>query len=70
MSRKILRKRDVRARTGLSDTTIWRREKLGTFPRRVQITENIVGWYDDEVDRWVHERIRAGGKRPPNARAA
>jgi predicted DNA-binding transcriptional regulator AlpA len=68
ISRVILRKREVRKRTGLSDTTLWRMEKASTFPARVQLTAaGSVGWYEDEVDRWVYERIRGGGKRPPLA---
>jgi prophage regulatory protein len=68
MSRNILRKRAVQQRTGLSDTTIWRREKAGDFPARVQLTEaGAVGWYEDEVDAWVHDRVRGLGKRPPKA---
>jgi prophage regulatory protein len=61
----ILRKREVIRRTGLSDTTIWRLEKIDEFPRRIQITENgAVGWFEHEVEAWVHERVRGGGKRP------
>jgi prophage regulatory protein len=68
MPRIILRKRAIQQRTGLSDTTIWRLEKTGEFPARIQITEaGAVGWYEDEVDRWIHERVRGGGKRPPRA---
>jgi prophage regulatory protein len=68
MSRNIIRKPAVRQKTGLSDTTIWRLQKAGEFPPRVQLTDaGLVGWFEDEVDRWVHERVRAGGKRPPRA---
>jgi prophage regulatory protein len=71
MSRNIIRKHKVRQKTGLSDTTIWRREKSGTFPQRIQITESgLVGWYEDEVDAWVHERIRGRGKCPPRSQQA
>ena len=65
MPRNIIRKPALRQKTGLSDTTIWRLEKADAFPHRVQITEaGAVGWYEDEVDRWVHDRVRALGKRP------
>lgn len=66
MARTIIRKAEVRKRTGLSDTTIWRLEKAGDFPRRIQITDSgLVGWIEAEVEGWVHERIRGVGKRPP-----
>ena len=68
MARSIIRKRSVQQKTGLSDTTIWRQERAGDFPARVQITEGgAVGWYEDEVDRWINERVRGCGKRPPLA---
>jgi prophage regulatory protein len=70
MATIILRKRDVLKRTGLSDTTIWRLERAGKFPQRMQLTEaGSVGWREDEVERWVHDRIRAGGKTPPGRKA-
>jgi predicted DNA-binding transcriptional regulator AlpA len=66
--RTIDRKPTVRHKTGLSDSTIWRLEKNERFPRRVQVTEaGAVGWYSDEIDAWVHERVRGSGKRPPRA---
>ncbi len=69
--RNIIRRAEVRRRTGLSDTTIWRQENRGGFPHRVKLTEGgSVGWFEDEIDRWVHERIRAGGKRPLGSRSA
>ena len=65
LKRNILRRAEVRRRTGLSDATMWRYERDGKFPKRIVISESgNVGWYDDEIDRWVHGRIRAGGKRP------
>ena len=68
MPRNILRKRAVQQRTGLSDTTIWRLERAGDFPARVQITDaGSVGWYENEIDEWVHDRVRGLGKRPPRA---
>jgi len=65
MSRSIIRRAAVRSKTGLSDTTIWRLEKTGDFPQRVRLTDaGAVGWRESEVDAWVHERVRGGGKRP------
>jgi prophage regulatory protein len=64
VSRKIIRKPEVRQRTGLSDTQVWRLEGRRDFPARIQLGPNSTGWYEDEVDEWVHSRIRAGGRRP------
>jgi prophage regulatory protein len=66
MRRNIIRKPVVEKRTGLSGTTIWRLEKAGNFPQRLQLTGGgIVGWFEDEIDAWIHDRVRTGGKRPP-----
>lgn len=61
--RRIIRKAEVRRRTGYSDTTIWRAERRGEFPTRVQLSEHSVGWYEDEIDQWVRDRIRGVGQR-------
>jgi len=61
----IIRKPEVRARTGLSDSQIWRLEARGEFPARVRLGELSVGWHASEVDQWIKSRPRAGGTQPP-----
>lgn len=53
----------------LSLQTLWRLEKAGRFPRRVQISEGRVGWYADEIAAWQEQRAR-GCLPPPQAKAA
>lgn len=60
-SMKILRQREVRDRTGLSRTTLWRLERRGAFPRRRQLSTNSVGWLEDEVIAWIKSRAYASG---------
>jgi prophage regulatory protein len=65
--KRILRKPEVfgpKGRTGLSETSGWRMERAGEFPRRVQISEQAVGWFEDEVDAWLDSRQR-GIPAPP-----
>ncbi len=50
---RILRLPQVLAITGYSKSTVRRLELAGLFPRRVQIGENSVGWYADEVERYL-----------------
>jgi prophage regulatory protein len=67
----ILRKRVVIERVGLSDTTLWRLERKGLFPKRIRITESgMIGWLESEVQAWIHARVRAVGKRPPGVESA
>lgn len=42
--------------TGLSRTTLWRLERDGKFPRRVRLSERIVGFKEADVRRWIEER--------------
>ncbi len=44
---------EVHARVRLSRTTVWRREKDGTFPRRVRVTPGRVAWRESEIDAFV-----------------
>lgn len=60
--RRLERKRSVLARTGMSNTTLWRRAGRD-FPAPIRIGPNTVAWVSDEVDQWIenqisHHRIR------------
>ena len=54
---KILSKRELRHKTTISIQHITRLEKLGKFPKRVQLTLARVGWVESEIDEWLRERI-------------
>ena len=62
--RTIIRRRAVCERTGYTYTTIWRLEREGKFPARVYLnpgaTTGAVGWFLNEVEAWVNNRIRVG----------
>ena len=60
-SRSIIRKHKVEAKTGYSYSTFNRLEKVGKFPQRVILGPRAVGWFEDEVDLWVKDRIRGRG---------
>ena len=56
----ILRRRQVEARTGLSRSTIYARIQAGTFPAPVSLGPRAVGWIENDVQRWLSDRIEAG----------
>lgn len=58
MSRSFLRLATVKARTGLSRTTLYRRIDQGRFPAPVALGGRSVGWVDSEVDAWIEEQTR------------
>lgn len=50
---RIIRFDTVRARTGLSRSTIYRKIAEGTFPAQLKISTNGAGWRESDIDRWV-----------------
>ena len=58
----ILRLPTVKARTGLSRSTIYLRIAEGTFPAPVSLGGRAVGWIEAEVNDWLVRRIEASRK--------
>jgi prophage regulatory protein len=58
---KLLRFPDVHERTGLSRSTIWRMERRGEFPKHHRIAPNVVAWSEQEISRWIEQRVGADG---------
>lgn len=54
---RLLRFGEVRQRTGLSRSTIWRMERSGIFPRRIKVSVNVVAWREDEVAAWIVSKL-------------
>jgi predicted DNA-binding transcriptional regulator AlpA len=58
--RRFLTKKQVRDITTLSFAEIARREEAGRFPERKRLSAHPrgrVGWYDDEIQRWVDDPL-------------
>ena len=53
----ILRLPVVKARTGLSRSSIYLRVSDGTFPKPVSLGGRAVGWIESEVQQWLEQRI-------------
>ena len=51
----------VKAKTGLSRSTVRRLEQSGQFPKRRQLGARSVAWLADEIDQWVASRSPAVG---------
>jgi prophage regulatory protein len=54
--KRIIRKKELRKIIGLSDPSIYRLEKDGQFPRRLQLGGNSVGWLSTEVQEWIENK--------------
>jgi prophage regulatory protein len=56
---RLIRKPELREMIGLSDTTVWRLEKSGGFPKRIQIGGSSVAWLLTEVLSWIERKAAA-----------
>lgn len=55
---RLIRVDEVIELTGLSRTTLWRRERAGDFPARRRLGANSVAWSEREVLEWVDSQPR------------
>src|SRR5690349_2732722 len=55
---KLLRFRDVRERTGLSRSTVWRLERRGAFPKHIRVSANIVAWLEEDIVEWIRSKAK------------
>ncbi len=67
---RILRRKQVESRTGLSRSTIYACIAEGSFPRSIDLDGGrAVGWVEAEIEAWLQSRIEysrkpvAGGAR-------
>ena len=59
VQKTILRLPAVKARTGLSRTSIYNGVKQGTFPHHIELGPRAVGWVSTDIDGWIADRIAA-----------
>jgi prophage regulatory protein len=62
--KRVLRKPDVKGRTGLSNSTIHAWIKEGRFPAPVALGARAVGWIESEIDAWIADRAAARRSAP------
>ena len=65
----ILRLPAVKARTGLSRSTIYLRISEGTFPCPISLGARAVGWLESDVDDWLDQQIKASRSHAAAGRA-
>ena len=58
---RLLRLPDVEALTGLRKSSIYDAMRRGEFPAAVKLSRRAVCWSSSAIDRWISERIAAGG---------
>ncbi len=55
IEQQIIRLNKVKELTGLSTSSIWRRETEGTFPLRRHLGRRAVGWLYNEITQWIEQ---------------
>lgn len=66
MATAILRLPTVKARTGLSRSTIYLRISEGHFPRSISLGGRAVGWVEAEINDWLQQKIEASRQATPS----
>ena len=57
MSIAILRLPAVKARTGLSRSTIYLRISEDRFPKPISLGDRAVGWIEEEINNWLSQQV-------------
>jgi prophage regulatory protein len=57
MTNLILRLPAVKARTGLSRSSIYQHIADGSFPRPVSLGARAVGWVESDIEGWIFRKI-------------
>lgn len=60
---RILRRKEVEMRTGLSRSALYQAMAAGRFPRPVRIGVRAVGWRQAAISDWLDSRIEARGRK-------
>jgi prophage regulatory protein len=56
MTESILRLPDVKAKTGLSRSSIYAFIKEGQFPTQKNLGLRSVGWLESDINKWINAR--------------
>ncbi|MDD2223780.1 MAG: AlpA family transcriptional regulator [Pseudomonas sp.] len=48
---------EVKRRTTLSTSEIYRRLEAGTFPQQIRLGAKAVAWLEHEIDTWISEAV-------------
>ena len=49
----------VRSRTGLARSTIYEHISSGRVPKQISLGPKSVGWLEQDIERWIGERVSA-----------
>jgi prophage regulatory protein len=53
---RVLRLKQVIEKVGWSHMTIFRKERVGVFPKKIQLGPNSIGYLEEEIDNFILQR--------------
>jgi prophage regulatory protein len=56
---RILRIRDVMAKTGLSQSQVYELIARSEFPMQLKLGPKAVGWVESEIEAWIKDKMDA-----------
>lgn len=56
-NQRLIRRKEVQAKTGLGASSIYAEMAKGKFPKPIHISERRVAWIESDIDGWIVERI-------------
>ena len=57
MQHKFIRLPEVKQKTGLPKSSIYRQISERTFPKQIPIGVKTVVWLESDIQKWIQERI-------------
>ena len=58
-NQRLIRRKEVQAKTGLGASSIYAMMKSGEFPQCLNLSERRVAWIESDIDKWIAERIKS-----------
>jgi len=56
-NQRLIRRKEVETKTGLSASSIYVMMKIGEFPLCLNLSKRRVAWVESEVNQWIANRI-------------
>lgn len=56
---RFVRETECKHISGLSRTRRWELERVGKFPKRIQLSERAIAWRLSDLMSWIEERANA-----------
>lgn len=66
MADRLLKLPEVIDKTGISKTSIARKEEAGEFPKRIKLGPRSVAWSETEINAWIQASKEARGNSNAN----